>query len=91
MGILFPYNSPLFRGPSTAGGAPKPNLPLGTGTPPFFSNLAILSRKAPFDSPEPPLLEVMLGVGEVAREEEALSAFLCSRAAMRSFKFVAGY
>ncbi|KAH0583435.1 hypothetical protein H2248_009063 [Termitomyces sp. 'cryptogamus'] len=26
------------------GGAPSPKLPLGTGTPPFFSNFAILSR-----------------------------------------------
>jgi hypothetical protein len=27
------------------GGAPKPNEPRGTGTPPFFSNFAILSRR----------------------------------------------
>lgn len=47
-GTRFPYNSPFrFDDPSSTGGAPIPKLPLGTGTAPFFSKFAILSRRVP--------------------------------------------
>jgi hypothetical protein len=45
---LFPYSSRLFVEPvSSSGGAPIAKLPRGMGMPPFFSNLAILSRRLP--------------------------------------------
>jgi hypothetical protein len=45
---LFPYSSRLFVEPvSSSGGTPIPKLPRGMGTPPLFSNLAILSRRLP--------------------------------------------
>jgi hypothetical protein len=45
----FPYSSPtrLVCPFSVTGGAPRPKLPRGTGIPPFCSNWAILSRRAP--------------------------------------------
>lgn len=69
-GMRFPYNSPCLRGPSDVGGAPNPNLPLGTGTPPFLSNFAILSRKPVAEGTALVLLPGMgapLGMGDVAR------------------------
>jgi hypothetical protein len=45
---LFPYSSRLFVEPaSSGGGTPIAKLPRGIGTPPFLSNLAILSRRLP--------------------------------------------
>jgi hypothetical protein len=45
---LFPYSSRLFvLLASSGGGAPIPKLLRGIGTPPFLSNLAILSRRLP--------------------------------------------
>lgn len=44
LGIRFPYNSPVFCEFENAGGAPKPKLPRGTGTPPILSKRAALSR-----------------------------------------------
>ena len=45
---LFPYSSRLFVEPaSSGGGAAIPKLLRGIGTPPFLSNLAILSRRLP--------------------------------------------
>ena len=69
-GMRFPYSSPCLRGPSDTGGAPNPNLPLGTGTPPFLSNFAILSRKPVAGGTALLLLPgtgVPLGIGDVAR------------------------
>lgn len=87
--MRFPYNSPRFLGPSTVGGAPSPKLPLGTGTPPLRSNLAILSRKAPAVCAPPPAEDTTLGVGDVGRAvAPPFVAFRCSRAAMRSLRFV---
>lgn len=45
-GMRFPYSSRLAFNPPS-GGAPNPKLPLGIGTPPFDSNLAILERRLP--------------------------------------------
>lgn len=44
LGIRFPYSSPVLRRFENAGGAPKPKLPRGTGTPPMLSKRAALSR-----------------------------------------------
>lgn len=51
--IRFPYNSPRFLAGAFSGNwePPMPKLPRGTGTPPFSSNLAILSRKPPVPLP----------------------------------------
>lgn len=44
LGIRLPYSSPALRELEKAGGAPKPKLPRGTGTPPILSKRAALSR-----------------------------------------------
>lgn len=67
---------------SGGGGAPNPNLPLGAGTAPFFSNLAILS----FSAEPPAAVTPVAGDGEVDRS----AAFFCSSAAILSFKLVTG-
>jgi hypothetical protein len=84
-GMRLPYNSPrLFAGPFSAnGGAPKPKLPRGTGTPPFFSNLAILSR-----NPAELGVEAGAGDGEVGRGPG--DTLRCWSAAIRSFRLIGG-
>ena len=90
-GMRFPYSSPCLRGPSDVGGAPNPNLPLGTGTPPFLSNFAILSRKPVAGVLPLPGTGEPLVFGDVGRELGTPEAeFLCSRAAIRSLRFVTG-
>lgn len=44
LGIRFPYSSRLVLCPPS-GGAPRPKLPRGIGTPPLDSNFAILERR----------------------------------------------
>ena len=83
---LFPYSSRLFVEPaSSGGGAPIAKLPRGTGTPPFLSNLAILSRRLPRggvrDASRGGIVGDGVGEGELSR---------CWRAAMRSFKVFDG-
>ena len=86
-GMRLPYSSPRLRGPSDGGGAPIPKLPRGTGTPPFLSNFAILSRKP---GAVAPATVAVLGVGDVALETPLTPELRCSRAAMRSLRFVTG-
>lgn len=83
---LFPYSSRLFEEPaSSGGGAPIAKLPRGMGTPPFLSNLAILSRRLPrggvWDASRGGNVGDGVGEGELLR---------CWRAAMRSFKLFDG-
>lgn len=83
---LFPYSSRLFVEPtSSGGGTPIAKLPRGTGTPPFLSNLAILSRRLPRggvrDASRGGNVGDGVGEGELSR---------CWRAAMRSFKVFDG-
>jgi len=83
---LFPYSSRLFVEPtSSGGGTPIAKLPRGTGTPPFLSNLAILSRRLPRggvrDASREGNVGDGVGEGELSR---------CWRAAMRSFKVFDG-
>ena len=83
---LFPYSSRLFVEPaSSGGGAPIAKLPRGMGTPPFLSNLAILSRRLPRggvrDASRGGNVGDGVGEGELVR---------CWRAAMRSFRLFDG-
>jgi len=83
---LFPYSSRLFVEPaSSAGGALRPKLLRGIGTPPFLSNLAILSRRLPRGGVRDASRGG--GVGDGDGEGEPLR---CWRAAMRSFKLFGG-
>jgi len=83
---LFPYSSRLFVEPaSSTAGVPIAKLPRGMGTPPFLSNLAILSRRVPRGRAR----DASRGgnVGDGVGEGELLR---CWRAAMRSFKLFGG-
>jgi hypothetical protein len=85
---LFPYSSRLFVEPnSSGGGAHIAKLPRGIGTPPFLSNLAILSRRLPRGGVRDASRGGDEGDGEGEGEGEPLR---CWRAAMRSFKLLDG-
>lgn len=102
LAIRLPYNSPFLReaspsrvGNCCGGGAPRPKDPRGTGTPPFFSNFAMRSRRAfPVfelalgEDSRPLLLEVgmLMGAG-VLVGEGVVDAARCWSAAIRSFRF----
>lgn len=104
LGIRLPYSSPLFLAGifSAGGGAPIPKLPFGTGTPPFFSNFAILSKT--LGGPPPPPPAPLLRVGAATVEETAemdagmvdtgggapVLLFRCWRAAIRSLRLMTG-
>ena len=87
---LFPYSSRLFVEPvSSGGGAPIAKLPRGIGTPPFLSNLAILSRRLPRGGVRDASRGGDEGDGEGEGDGDG-EPLRCSRAAMRSFKLLDG-
>lgn len=86
--IRFPYNSPRFFAAAAfsvkGDGTPIAKLPRGTGTPPFSSNLAILSRRVPVPAIGMPFEVTWVDgcwFGETLR---------CWRAAIRSLRLTGG-